>query len=359
LSEKENIREVNPAIEQNEEDLDSLLLDFDETYGEGTPSPEKLADMARKAPDPVVNGNAQIEFLSHSLIPKRGKDETAGKGVAFGIKNTAGSSIGNVVFEAVLFDAKGNIIDTLEQSVVDLEAGKTRNMRMETRRAATIDVKSYDVRIKNMVVTPVPVVTGDERISILRHDFQDTGTLDVGITQIKRGIELAVRNVSGEDLATVIFEAELFDSGGGLVQTLRHKEHDIKSNTSRAFLIQSNGVKEDVVRSYNIKVIKTVTSDVEKVQLRRNEVKRLRGGREELSGLLKTISRGKTSAVLVVTYLDADEEPIGLGALRVNDIEPGTVRNFSLGFTAPEGETVKTRNMDIGEMIEADIADEA
>jgi hypothetical protein len=29
---RKKITEVNPAIEQNEEDLDSLLLDFDETY---------------------------------------------------------------------------------------------------------------------------------------------------------------------------------------------------------------------------------------------------------------------------------------------------------------------------------------
>ncbi len=78
---------------------------------------------------------------------------------------------------------------------------------------------------------------------------------------------------------------------GGLVQTLRHKEHDIKSNTSRAFLIQSNASRE-IRRSYNIKVIKTVTSDVEKVQLRRKR-KRLRGGREELSGLFEEHQQGQ------------------------------------------------------------------
>jgi hypothetical protein len=228
---------------------------------------------------------------------------------------------------------------------------------METRRADAVEVKSYDVRIKKIVVTPVPRASGDERISILKHEFQDVGTLDVGIEQIKRGIGLAVRNVSGEDVATVTFEAELYDSGGNLITTLKHQELDIKSNTSRAFTIQTSSIKEDIVRSYNIRVIKTVPTSVEKVQLRRNEVRKLGGGREELSGILKNLSKVKTDAVLVVAYLDAKEEIIGLRALRINDMEPGTVRNFKLVFTPPEGETVKTRNIDIGELAAADVAD--
>jgi len=357
LSEKENQEGINPAAEHKEEDLDSLLMDFEETCGEGLPSPEKLAEMERKAPDPVVAGNEQVEILSHGLIPKKGKDENAGKGVTLNIKNKTGSNIGNIVFEAVLFDPKGNIIDTLEQSIADIEADKTRTIRMETRRADTVDVRSYDVRIKKIVVTPVPMASGDERISILKHEFQDVGTLDVGIEQIKRGIGLAVRNVSGEDVATAIFEAELYDSSGNLITTLKHQELDIKSNISRAFIIQTSSIKEDIIRSYNIRIIKTGPTSVEKVQLRRNEVRKLGGGREELSGILKNLSKVKTDAVLVVTYLDAKEEVIGLRALRINDIEPGAVRNFKLVFTPPEGEMVKTRNIDIGELIAADVVD--
>ena len=358
MSEKKDLQEVNPApLGQNEEDLDALLANFNESCGEGLPSAEKLAEMSRKAPDPIVSGNENIEVLSHALILKKTAVEGAGKGVTFTVKNNADANIGKLVFEAILFDAKGNVIDTLERNIVDFEADKTYSLRIETGKASTIDVVSYDVHIKEMVVTPVPKAEGDQRIVILRHSFQDTGLLDVGIAEIKRGIELAIRNVSGENIASALFAIDLFDAAGNFITTLKHTESDIRRDTSRSFLIQPIGVKDDIIRSYNIKLIKTVTADIEKVQLRRNEVKRLPNGSEEVSGLVKNVSSVKTDAVVVVTYLDAKEEVIGLRALRINDTEPGTVRNFKVVFTPPEGETVKTRNIDIGELAAADVAD--
>jgi hypothetical protein len=188
LSEKEDVQEVNPApLQRNEEDLDSLLANFDESCGEGAPSPEKLAEMARKAPDPIASGNENVEVLSHALILKKATVEGAGKGVTFTVKNNADADIGKLVFETALFDAKGNVIDTIERNISDFEAGKTYSLRVETGKAGTIDIASYDVHIKEMVVTPVPEAEGDRRIVILRHSFQDTGLLDVGITHIKGG----------------------------------------------------------------------------------------------------------------------------------------------------------------------------
>ncbi len=355
MSEKDKLKENNSTLlGQSEEDLDSLLENFDECCGEGTPSAEKLAEMSRKAPDPVVSGNEKVDILSHALILKKAAAGAAGKGVTFTVKNNADASIGKLVFEAVLFDAKGNIIDTLERNIVDFEGGATYSMRIETGKAETIDVASYDVRIKEMVVTPVPEVEGDQRIVILRHSFQDTGLLDVGITHIKRGIELAIRNVSGQSIASAIFAVDLFDAEGNFITTLKHIEPDIQPDCSRAFLIQTTSVKDDIVRSYNIKVIKTVTADLEKVQLRRNEVKKLPNGREELSGLVKNVGSVNTGAVVVVTYLDANEESLGVRTLELKDISPGTVRKFALDFVCPEGLAVKKRDIDIGELTEAE-----
>jgi len=356
LSEKENLREVNPVNEQSEEDLDSLLQNFNETCGEGMPSAEKIAEMSRKAPEPVVSGNEQVEILSHGLMLKKASIAGIGKGVFFEFKNNTSASIGKLTFEAVFFDVKGNVIDTIERKINDFEAGKTYTMRIETGKAAAIDVASYDVHIREMVITPPPEVEGDQKIVILRHSFQDTGLLDVGITHIKRGIELAVRNVSGQAIASAIFAVDLFDGEGKYITTLKHTEIDFQRDTSRAFLIQTTSVQDDIVRSYNIKIIKTVTADIEKIQLRRNEVKKLPDGREELSGLVKNISSVSTGAVMVVTYLDANEEIIGVRTLELKDIAPATVRKFALEFTCPEGLAVKKRDIDIGELIEAEAA---
>jgi hypothetical protein len=355
LSEKEELQQVNPTqLSQNEEELDALLADFNESCGEGLPSQEKITEMSRKAPDPVVSGNDKVEILSHALILKKYKGEEVGKGVTFSVKNNAGASIGKLVFEAILFDVKGNIIDTLERSITDFEAGKTYSFRIDTVKAEKIDVVSYDVHVKEMVVTPVPEVKGDDRLVIIRHNFEDIELLGVDTNQIKRGIELAVRNVTGDNIASAIFAVELFDAKGNFISTLKHTESDILANTSRAFLIQTTSVKDDIIRSYSIKLIKTVTTEQEKVQLRRNEVKKLPNGREELSGLVKNISKTNTGAVIVVTYLDAAEETIGVRTLEVKDISPSTVRKFSLSFDCPEGQIVKKRNIDIGELSEAD-----
>jgi hypothetical protein len=357
LSEKENIREIFAAGEQPGEEDAELFLDIEESFGEGEIAPEKLADLARKAPEPSVTGNEQIEILSHSLVNKKGREEGAGKGVAIGLKNIAGSNIGKAVFEVVFYDTKGNVVDTVEQSISDFEKDKTRTLRIESSKAESIDIKSYDVKMGKVVVTPVPTVTGDDRIHILKHNFQDVGSLDVGISQLKSGIELAVRNVSGVTVATAIFEAEVYDSGGNVLTTVNHKECEIKPNTSRAFLLTVDKVKEDKARSYSIKVIKTVTTDVEKVQLRRNEKRAIAAVGEEISGILKNISDIKTDAVLVATFLDAKQEKVGMRVLAMKDIEPNSIRKFSLIFTPPPGEVVKTYSLDIGEMIEGEVTD--
>jgi hypothetical protein len=354
LSEKEKSTGVNPVTEQSEEDLDSLLENFNETCGEGSPAPEKIAEMSRKAPDPVVTGNEQVEIVSHSLMLKKASVAGIGKGVSFEFKNKTEASIGKLIFEAVMFDAKGNIVDTVERRINDFEAGKTYTMRMETGKAAAIDVVSYDLHIKDMVITPPPEVEGDRRIVIIRHSFQDTGLLDVGITHIKRGIELAVRNVSGENIASAIFAVDLFDAEGNFITTLKHTETDIQRNTSRAFLIQTTSIQEDIVRSYNIKVIKTVTADIEKVQLRRNEYKKLPDGRDEVSGLVKNVSSASTGAVVVVKYLDANDECIGVRTLELKNIAAGTVCKFAVVFDCPEGLYIKKRDIDIGELVEAE-----
>jgi hypothetical protein len=355
LSEIENLKEINPITpQQSEEDLDSLLQNFNETCGEGEMAPEKLAEMSRRAPDPVISGNEQVEILSHGLMLKKDTVAGVGKGVVFEFRNKTEASIGKLVFEAVLFDAKGNIIDTLERNINDFEAGKTYSLRIQSAKAGTIDVASYDVHIKEIVVTPLPEVEGDRRIVIIKHNFEDTGSLGIDMNQIKRGIELAIRNVSGQAIASAIFAVELFDAAGNLITTLKHTETDIQRDTSRAFLIQTTSVKDDIVRSYKIKLIKTVTADVEKVQLRRNECKKLPDGRDEVSGLVKNVSSVKTGAVVVVNYLDANEECIGVRTLELKDIAPGTVCKFAVVFECPEGLYIKKRDIDIGELAEAD-----
>ncbi|HAS04758.1 MAG TPA: hypothetical protein DCR71_03220 [Dehalococcoidia bacterium] len=239
MTEKDNIQDIQSA--NITEDLDTLLKNFDETSGEGLPSAEKLAEMARKAPEPVANGNKQVEIVSHKVLPKSGEG-SPGKGVYLEIKNITSAAIGKLTLQTLMFDAKEYVIDTVEKTVTDFQCDKTRILRIVTS-AENADVKSYEVKITNIAVTPVAVATGDER-------------------------------------------------------------------------------------------------------------KILPNGDVNVSGMIKNVSGIKTDASIAVTFLDTKKEEPGTVVLPVKDIEPGSVKNFSLLFRPPTGEKVKTYTIDIGETAE-------
>jgi len=135
MSDKELVKEISAVEEAAEEivpepDSNSMLRNFDETSGEGQISPEKLAELARKAPEPNANGNEFIKILSHKLINKNGIMETGKNGAAIDVKNIAGSNIGKATFQTVFYNSKGDIIDTVEQMANDLVREKVRTLRI-------------------------------------------------------------------------------------------------------------------------------------------------------------------------------------------------------------------------------------
>lgn len=347
MTEKDNIQDIQSA--NITEDLDALLKNFDETSGEGLPSAEKLAEMARKAPEPVANGNKQVEIVSHKVLPKSGEG-SPGKGVYLEIKNIASAAIGKLTLQTLMFDVKGYVIDTIEKTVTDFQCDKTRILRIVTS-AENADVKSYEVKIISIAITPVAIATGDERIDILKHGFHESTNEETD--EFKKDIEIAIRNVSPATVATTMFNAEIFDAEGNSLGEVRHIESDIKPNISRAVILPINNILGyNSAKSYKITTCKTTTADMQKVLLRRDERKTLPNGDVNVSGMIKNVSGIKTDASVAVTFLDTNKEELGTVVLPVKDIEPGSVKNFSLLFRPPTGEKVKTYTIDIGETAE-------
>jgi hypothetical protein len=139
------------------------------------------------------------------------------------LKNISGVNLGKVTFESIFFDAKGNVIDTVEYKISDFEKDKTRTLRIETPKAGTIDVRSYCVKVTGVIKTPVPVVAGDDRISILKHGFQVSDATDDMPAIQKSNLELAIRNISEDTIATTILEVEFYDSDGNILDVVRIK----------------------------------------------------------------------------------------------------------------------------------------
>jgi hypothetical protein len=198
--------------------------------------------------------------------------------------------------------------------------------------------------------TPAPTATGNEKITILKHSLSRADVDSRGRT-LPAGVKLSMRNVSGATIASAVFEAVLYDKEGNIVDTVKHREVDLRPNTSRAIHITSSITEYDKVESYDVRIIRTTTADVEKVQLRRYEIRTTEAGEEELRGTVKNLSEVKTDAALVATFYDARDENIGTKVLLLRDIEPDSVRQYELKFKPQEGDRVRRCSLDVGEIV--------
>jgi hypothetical protein len=198
--------------------------------------------------------------------------------------------------------------------------------------------------------TPVPTATGNEKITILKHSPSGAyGGWDQR-SSAPTGVELAIRNVSDSTIATAVFEAVFYDKEGNIVDTAKHREIDWKPDTSRAIHIASSIYEYDKVKSYDVRIIRTTTADVEKVQLCRHAIRTTETGEEEIRGIVKNISEVKTDAALVATFYDPKKENIGTKVIILRDIEPNTIRQFDFKFKPQEGDIVRTYSLNVGEI---------
>ena len=223
----------------------------------------------------------------------------------------------------------------------------------ETPTEAALSKEQAVEEAKESPKTPAPTATGNEKIKILKHSLSETDMARydeyTSGEEYPVSVELAIRNVSDSTIATTVFEAVFYDKEGNIADTVKHREFCLQPNTSRAINITSSKLERDNVKNYDVRVVRTTTADVEKVQLRRHE-RTTETGEEEIRGIVKNISEVKTDAALVATFYDPKEENIGTKVLVLRDIEPDTIRQFDLKFKPQEGDRVKTYSLTIGEI---------
>ena len=223
----------------------------------------------------------------------------------------------------------------------------------ETSMKVDLSKEQAAEEAKKTPKTPVPTATGNEKIKILKHKLSQVGVQDFCISC--RGaisIELVIRNISDSTLATTVFEALFYDIEGNILDTVEHKTFELKPDTSRVVGIGSLIPEYNKIKSYNVRITRTTTTDVEKVQLRRHERRKTETGEEEIIGVVKNISEVKTDAALVTTFYDLKKENIGTEVLVLRDLEPNDIRQFSFKFKPQEGDRVSKYYLTIGEIIE-------
>lgn len=204
--------------------------------------------------------------------------------------------------------------------------------------------------VKEAPKAPKPTATGNEKISILKHGIyikaKERGEVE------KAGVELTIRNVSDSTIGTAVFEAVFYDIEGNTLDTVEHKTTELRPNTSRAIRINSTILEYGKIKSYDVRIVRTTTTDVEKVQLRRHERRKTETGEEEISGTVKNISGVKTDAALVANFYNPAKENIGTKVIILRDIEPNNIRQFALKYKPQEGDRVLKYDLTIGEIIE-------
>ena len=102
---------------------------------------------------------------------------------------------------------------------------------------------------------PEPTAIDDEKITILKHDIYRKGGDDAAEAI---SIELAIKNISDTVIGSALFEAELYDIEGNILDKVEQKTVDFKPNVSRTIRINYSEPKSDKVRSYCVRVAKII-----------------------------------------------------------------------------------------------------
>jgi hypothetical protein len=302
------------------------------------------------APIPKVLSDEEIKILDHHLIDKDGEKNTTGEGVAITLKNTAGSYINKAVIDTVFYDLNGNILEHKLSNVMDLDKDKIQSLCIYSSNAAINKVRSYDIRIAKVMIVPIPTVIGDDRIKILKHALRELCIHPRVRTPII--IDFSIKNITDITIATAIFEVVFYDGEGNVLDTVRHKVLELKSKSSRAIVVESYNIPYGMVKSYRVTLVKTITVEIEKVQLIRSEIRKSENGTEEILGVVKNISDFKTDIALVATLIDLNDEIIEIKVLHLKNIEAGKSREFRFICGTHKEEKVKSYSIDIGEVVE-------
>jgi hypothetical protein len=288
----------------------------------------------------------KIAILGHNVFREDDKESGGSRIVIeLNIKNVLDKLIGGVVFEAVFFDKDGKLIDEVEQKISDITPNSSRLVRLSYREDKNNPVENYNVKIGKISVAPDPVASGNDMVSIVKHNlkFMDNVMFE--------GLECAVRNISDKTISTLILESVFYDSEGNTVNVTKHKETNLRPGNSRGITIKPSTPDALKIRSYSIKAIRAVTTDFEKVQIIKNDIKAVGKGRE-VTVVCKNIASDKTDAAVIVTFFNQDKENIGTRVILLRDMQPDSARQFKVLFNPVEGDIVKTHEVNVGDLVE-------
>ena len=299
---------------------------------------------------PILEDNDILSVINHCFCTKPGTTEgVITKGAQFSIKNKSNKSVGSLFLQVLFYDENGNVLDEIERKIFEIAPDSERSFRIFARECNSDNIKNYGIRLSNILMTPEPMVSGNEMVKILKHMFIDAH-LD-GKETMPATVEVSLQNVSDKTIATLLFNSMFYDIEGNIVEAVKHSEFDIKPNNSRAILVKSSVEESGIIKSYNVTLNHVLTTDIEKVQIRAKDIVTNKNGEAEISGTAKNISDVELDSSLMAVIYDADENVIGSKSVLFKDMKPGSVHSFKVYFKPQEGTTIKRIVLFIGDIV--------
>jgi hypothetical protein len=309
--------------------------------------PEKKS----KSIEMIVTCDNKIKFLNYDIHRiDKDKNSTEAISIEFSIKNTSNLWIGGVLFGAVLYDRDGKILDTIQYKTKDIKPNAIRNLQMNCSGCNIDNIKCCTLKVIKIIFLPESTVTGNDKIIILKHYLTTKAESYFGR---RRCVDFSIRNISEITIATIIFEAVFYDIEGNILDTVRHTEVELKPNISRTvFIVCDNTKLFEKISGYKVRIVKMVTADAEKVQLRLQEARTTGAGEEEIRGRVKNISTVRTDSALVANFFNRKKEDVGTKVVIIRNIEPGEIRQFRFKFKPQPGDKVDSYTLTFGEIAE-------
>ncbi len=309
---------------------------------------KKEQDNSKKN-EQIVPEENKIAILGHNIFKEDDKSEDSSIVIELKIKNVIDKIVGSVVFETEFSDKDGNVVDVVERKASSISPNGERTVRLVHKEDVNKPVVNYNVKVRDIVMVPDPVATGNDMILMTKHNlkYMDNAMLE--------GVECGIKNISDKIIATLIIECTLFNSEGNVLGTAQHKETDLLPGKSRGVMIQPPlTVPGFMIQSYNIRFLRVVTADIEKVQVIKSEMRTV-GDEKEVTLTCKNISMEKADVAVITKFVNDNGETIGTKVIPVKDMEPNTNRQFKLVFKPLSGDSVKKHEIIIGDLVEQSV----
>jgi hypothetical protein len=294
-----------------------------------------------------VTGNENVAIVSNEFV--KANESCKDTMIILHLKNNISNDISRVIFSIDFYGSGGQVIQSKEQSIFDLQADSTRTVVFSPERSMSHDVTGYYVRILDTIIPPAPVLTGNEYINIYKHDLVKDE--DVHSGHARAELTLAISNISNITIATAVFDVSFLNDEGQVLEYKQQKEREIKVGTNRGVVVEANKEISRDIYSYRVSINKITTVETEKAQIVFCEANTLDEKTDSIFCVIKNISDETADTAFVAEFINKKQVRLGYKSVAVRQIPPHGKKQFRLTFEAPAGEKTMNIKYELADLI--------